>query len=208
MTPEAFTHAILRNRNNRAILRRWHDLALPDAWLVAGCLFQTVWNLRTGRAPEAGIKDYDLFYFDGSDRSAEAEQAVQQRVHGLLGDLAIEVEVCNQARVHEWYPAHFGHAYPVLTSSADGIRRFLVRGTCVGVRPRHAASADDDLANQLEVEAPYGLHELHAGVLQPNALTPHAELFRAKTLAYQARWPWLQIAGATGTAPTEPIPHA
>jgi len=207
LTPADFTHSILRNRNNRAILQRWHELALPDGWLVAGCLFQTVWNLRSGHAPEAGIKDYDLFYFDAGDFSAGAEQAVQQRVQRQLGDLAIEVEVCNQARVHQWYPAHFGHAYPQLTSSADGIRRFLVTGTCVGVRPRDA-SGDDDLARRLEVEAPYGLADLAAGVLRPNPLTPHAELYRAKAQAYQARWPWLRVAGPVDCATNEPIPHA
>lgn len=194
MTPRDFSHAILRNRNNRAILQRWPALALPDGWLVAGCLFQTVWNLRAGHAPEAGIKDYDLFYFDASDLSAEAEQAVQQRVQSVLGDLAIEVEACNQARVHLWYPAHFGHAYPALASSADGIRRFLVQGTCVGVRPGLTAG-DDELAAGLELEAPYGLDDLAHGLLRPNALTPHAALYRDKVRTYQSRWPWLRNAG-------------
>jgi hypothetical protein len=35
----------------------WGDLALPEGWLVAGCLFQTVRNLRSGLAPlyEGGL---------------------------------------------------------------------------------------------------------------------------------------------------------
>ena len=32
-----------------------------------------------GWLPGAGIKDYDIFYFDPSDLSEEAESAVQQR---------------------------------------------------------------------------------------------------------------------------------
>ena len=48
------------NPNNARILERWEDVRLPDAWLVAGCLFQTVWNRLSGQAPDAGIKDYDL----------------------------------------------------------------------------------------------------------------------------------------------------
>ena len=47
---------ILEDRNNRAILERWRDLSLPDGWLVAGCQFQTVWNLRSGLAPEAEVR--------------------------------------------------------------------------------------------------------------------------------------------------------
>jgi uncharacterized protein len=58
-----------------------------DGWLVAGCLFQTVWNLQAGRAPEAGIKDYDIFYFDAGDVSVAAEAAVQARVERALGSV-------------------------------------------------------------------------------------------------------------------------
>lgn len=61
-TPERFVADILTNRYNREILTAWDELDLPDGWLVAGCLFQTVWNLQVHRAPEAGIKDYDIFY--------------------------------------------------------------------------------------------------------------------------------------------------
>lgn len=64
-----FLADILKNTNNRAILDRWNLLALPDGWLVAGCLFQSVWNLQRGRPPEADIKDYDLFHFDPVDTS-------------------------------------------------------------------------------------------------------------------------------------------
>lgn len=43
---------------NAAILSRWQALDLPNAWLVAGCLFQTVWNLQRGHRPDQGIKDF------------------------------------------------------------------------------------------------------------------------------------------------------
>jgi hypothetical protein len=177
---ERFRGAILANRNNRAILERWSDLALPDGWLVAGCLFQTVWNLQADRPPEAGIKDYDLFYFDASDLSAAAEKAVQVRAEAVLGDLGIAVEAVNQARVHLWYEADFGKPYAALGSSRDGIERFLVACTCVGIR-------------RDELYAPYGLDALYRGELAMNPLVPHQELFEAKAASYRARWPALTI---------------
>jgi hypothetical protein len=178
-----FFDDILANRHNRAILERWADLALPDGWLVAGCLFQTVWNLQAGRAPESGIKDYDLFYFDASDLSGAGERAVQARVAAVLGGLDIPVEVVNQARVHLWYEADFGHPYPALRSSRDGIARFLVPCTCVGVRPG-------------ELHAPYGLEALYRGELAMNPLVPHRDLFEAKAASYRSRWPALKIVDA------------
>jgi hypothetical protein len=98
-----FLTDVISNKNNRAILDRWDALALPDGWLVAGCLFQTVWNLKSGRSPEADIKDYDLFYFDASDLTEESEKRMQAHAEEVLLDLDITVEVCNQARVHLWY---------------------------------------------------------------------------------------------------------
>jgi len=181
---ERFLQDILRNRHNRAILERWDALALPDGWLVAGCLFQTVWNLRSGRAPEAQIKDYDLFYFDAGDLSEKAERQVQRHVDAQLAELGITVEAANQARVHLWYEAHFGHPYSPLHSATEGIDRFLVPATCVGVRP---------VAGGWEVYAPHGLPLLYEGRLAPNPLVDHPALFEAKAASYAERWPWLHV---------------
>jgi uncharacterized protein len=183
---ERFIQDALENRHNRAILDRLAALALPDAWLVAGCLFQTVWNLRSGAAPDAGIKDYDLFYFDASDLSASAEAAVQRRVQDGFADLGVQIEIKNQARVHTWYPSYFGYPYAPLTCSRDGLDRFLVRCTCVGLQP-----TDDGLV----LYAPHGLDDLYAGILQPNPLCDHPPLFTQKALSYQSRWHWLEIRG-------------
>jgi hypothetical protein len=55
-------------------------LCLPD-WLVfSGAVYQPVLNHLTGRPLNYGIKDYDLGYFDASDLSYEAEDAVICRV--------------------------------------------------------------------------------------------------------------------------------
>ncbi len=191
-TPARFTADVLRNRHNRAILQRWRALALPDGWLVAGCLFQTVWNLHDGAEPEARINDYDIFYFDASDVSEAAEQHVQQRVNTVLADLGITAEAKNQARVHLWYPEHFGFDYPQLHGSRDGIARFLVPGTCVGMRPRGDGDGDGEGAS-FEVHAPYGLAMLYEGLLTMNPLTPHRELFEAKVKSYRGRWGWLRV---------------
>src|SRR5262249_13900038 len=54
------------------LLERLQALDLPQWRLVAGCLYQTVWNVLTDRPRGAGIKDYDVIYFDGDDISWEA----------------------------------------------------------------------------------------------------------------------------------------
>jgi hypothetical protein len=175
-----FLTDVVLNRNNRAILARWSMLALPDAWLVAGCLFQTIWNVRAGLPAEANIKDYDLFYFDAGDTSEQSEACVQARVAELLSDLGVTIEASNQARVHLWYESYFGEPYAALRSTREGIDRFLISATCVGVRPG-------------EVYAPNGLGLVYDGVLSMNPLCPHRELFERKARSYLARWPWLTV---------------
>ena len=55
-------------------------LCLPD-WLVfSGAVYQPVLNHLTGRPLDYGIKDYDLGYFDASNLSYEAEDAVIRRM--------------------------------------------------------------------------------------------------------------------------------
>ncbi|WP_432653356.1 nucleotidyltransferase family protein [Rhizobium leguminosarum] len=72
---------VLKSPMLSALLHDWDKVALPDSWLVAGAIAQTVWNRRFGFPPAHGINDIDIVYFDASDLSedAEAEHAVRVR---------------------------------------------------------------------------------------------------------------------------------
>src|SRR5713226_8278820 len=133
MDNDDFIAAALCNPINEIIAEELSRLALPDAWIVAGCLVQTVWNVRTGRAVDYGIADYDIFYFD-RDTSWEAEDGVIHRLNAAFRKLRVKVEARNQARVHLWYPDKHGLPYPALGCSTDGIDRFLTKNTRIGLR--------------------------------------------------------------------------
>jgi hypothetical protein len=184
-SPASFIDLILKNGTNRAILDRLPALGLTDAWLVAGCLFETVWNLTSGRPAIESISDYDLFYFDDRDFSVAAEDAEIPNAAACFQDLGVKIDPKNQARVHIWFRGRFGHDCPQLKSSKDGIDRFLVACTCVGVRPQEGDGH--------QLYSPYGLDDLFNGVLRPNPLHDHSEQFAAKAASYRNRWPWLQI---------------
>ncbi len=103
MDKDEFARLALSNPVNPTILSRLPDLKAPDGWAgVRSAVYQTVWNVRTGRAPAYGIKDYDIMYFD-PDPSWEAEDAVIRRGNALFADLGVAIEVRNQGRVHIWY---------------------------------------------------------------------------------------------------------
>jgi len=186
----AFIAAVRQNPVNAALIDRLPALGLPDCWLVAGCLFQTVWNLKSGRPPAEGIRNYDVFYFDAAETTYEAEDRAIKRLSAVTRDLAADIELRNQARVHLWFRQRFGHEHSPLKSSCDGIDRFLVECTCVGIRCAAGQPA--------VVYATYGLGDLQAGVLKSNPLNGNASRFAVKAASYQARWPWLRIeAGLT-----------
>jgi hypothetical protein len=185
MDTERLIEAVLQNPANRIILERLPVLGLSDAWLVAGSLFQTVCNVLTGRAPDYGIKDYDVFYFD-EDTSWEAEDAVIRRVTALFADLGVTVEARNQARVHLWYPGKFGVAYPPVRCCTESIDRFQVVASQIGVRPAQQG--------RYEVYAPRGLDDLATLTVRPNLsanFLPH--FYEAKAAAWKVRWPELTI---------------
>jgi len=187
MTEDEFVTATLRNPVNAAIMDVLRRTALPDAWIVAGCLTQTVWNVRTGRPVDYGINDYDIFYFD-PDTSWEAEDAVIKRIASHLAGVEAKVEVRNQARVHLWYSAKHGRPYPPLTRSTDGIDRFLTANTQVGLRP---------VAGGYELYAPKGLADIAQMIVRPNYTANFsAANYAAKAARWKALWPEVTVIAA------------
>jgi uncharacterized protein len=184
MRSEEFHAAVLRNPVHDALLDDLILLGLPDAWIVAGCLAQTVWNLQTGRPVDYGINDYDVFYFD-ADLSWEAEDQVISALRRRSGQLGVRIEARNQARVHLWYPPKHGKPYPALQRATDGIDRFLTSNTQVGIQ---RGSHGD------RIYAPAGLADIPNLIVRPN-FTPNfsAEAYRIKTTRWIALWPELTV---------------
>jgi hypothetical protein len=184
MDRDAFLAMALRNPVNEAITDELHRLALPDAWVVAGCLVQTAWNAQTGRAVDYGIADYDIFYFD-PDTSWAAEDAVISQLRSRLVGLGVKVEARNQARVHLWYPEKHGLPYPPLTCSTDGIDRFLTRNTKVGLRRT---------AGGYEVYAPHGFDDIAGMIVRPNyGQNFSAANYAAKAARWKRVWPEITV---------------
>jgi hypothetical protein len=187
MTRDEFVALALRNPINVAIAGELARLALPDAWLVSGCLVQTAWNVLTGRAVDHGIADYDVFYFD-PDTSWEAENAVIRELHARLAHLGAKVEARNQARVHLWYPDKHGLPYPPLACSTDGIDRFLTQNTQVGIRR---------VGDGYDVYAPHGFDDVANLVARPNPGSNFsAANYAVKTARWKALWPEITVVEA------------
>jgi hypothetical protein len=167
------------------LLERLRPLGLPQWRLVAGCLYQTVWNVLTDTPYGTGIKDYDLIYHDDSDLSWQAEDAVIRRVAAATGDCVGPVEARNQARVHLWFPQRFGCAYPRLGSADESLRYYASIVHAVGVR------LEPDGA--LDIAAPFGLDDMFAMRIRPNHTLANSASHTAKGERAKALWPGVVV---------------
>jgi hypothetical protein len=162
------------NRWNALILGRAAQLGFEDWWLTAGCIAQSIWNFACERDVHAGIRDYDLFYYD-PDTSWDAENDVICKARQIFSDIPVEVQVRNQARVPLWYETKFGIPFGPVNQASDGIDRFPCATVAVGIK-----------------RVPFGLTALFEGALNPNRALPIPDVYAEKTERWQREWPHLQ----------------
>lgn len=167
------------------ILTAIKQLALPDCWLVSGAIYQTTWNVMTGRPHDHGLKDYDIVYFDGADLSYEAEDLVIRKVAQALPHLASKIETRNQARVHLWYEKRFGAAYPALSCSMESLVNYASKTHSVATRFGPNGS--------IEIHAPFGLANIFDMRLVPNTALDNRKTHTEKGARMKAIWPELTV---------------
>ena len=167
------------------VLERLPALGLPDSWLVSGAIYNTVWNHLTGRPLLTGINDIDLFYFDASDLSYEAEDRAIKSADRIFAGLPLPVQLRNQARVHLWYPERFGEPYPALSSSREAIDRFASL--------THSVAARLDGRGDIELYAPFGLDDLFSFRIVPNRLMNNRATHEKKAERARGVWPEIVV---------------
>jgi hypothetical protein len=176
---------LLQNPSIQKVLERAPDLNLPNWYLGAGCIAQTVWNYFAGRPLLEHISDMDLVYFDAADPGFEAEDEKIRRAREVFSDLPVEIDVKNQARVHLWYEKHFGYAIQPYKSVEDAIKTWPTTATAVAVKK--------DEAGRFAVFAPYGLEDLLHRVVRPNKVQITEAIYLKKVHRWKACWPDLTV---------------
>jgi len=182
---EHFQAALSSNRTLTEVLARAADMGLWGWYLVAGCLYQTIWNVVTSQPPETGILDYDLGYFDASDLSWQAEDAVIQTGNKIFAGLPVPVQIRNQARVHLWYEKRFGVPCPPHESTEAAIDTFEATTACLGIRIQNDG--------RWRIYAPHGFADAFNLVVRPNPVLAPRQVYEAKTARWRRQWPSLTV---------------
>ncbi len=174
---------LVQNKIIENILRLAPKLQMPNWYLGAGCIAQTIWNKLHEFDFNCGIKDYDLVYYDHSNLSGEKEELYIQKGRELFKDVPVEIK--NEARVHLWYEKHSGYPIEPYQSVEDAINAWPTTATCVAVKYSDK--------NQFAVYAPYGLNDLLGMIVRPNKTQITKEIYLKKVERWKKIWHKLKI---------------
>lgn len=175
------------NKTLVTVLERVATLGMPNWYLAAGAVSQTVWNHMSGLAPDTGISDYDVVYHDDRDLSWDAEDAYIQKAKALFSDMPhVEVEIRNQARVHLWFESKYGGKCAPHASVEAGIDSWISTSAMIGIR------LDGD-EHAWSVYAPRGLSDYFNMVARPNTALGSKEHYDKKAARWKGIWDKLTV---------------
>jgi len=177
-------HEILqKNHALYRVIEESQNLNLPEYYIGAGCIAQTVWNYQNGNHLLTGINDIDFVYFD-FDLSFESEDNMIRTIQNKFSDCPLQIDIKNQARVHVWYRDHFGYDITPYDSVESAINTWPTTATAVAVRLHK---------NELQVYAPFGLNDLFSQIVRPNKAQITEEIYNSKNRKWLKTWDSLTI---------------
>lgn len=176
-------------RGSAALMQALHavrSLSVPSAMIGAGAVRDLVWSTLHERPFIPS--DVDVVYFDDADLTANRETTFLATLSQLDGSL--HWEVVNQARVHQWFEGRYGEPCAPLRSVEEGIASWPETATAVAVRLTGAG--------ELQVVAPFGLHDLFSLVLRANPRRGSLQQFaqRLTQKRFPERFPRLRVVTA------------
>lgn len=160
---------------------------LPDYFVGAGAVTQTVWNYLSKQDGKYGIKDIDFVYYDEKDLSSEGEDKMLKVIKPAFEGVGISVDVVNEARVHLWYEQEFGVQIDQYKSVEEAISTWPTTASSIGVRMKAGTEST------LELHTPFGLADLMEMVVRPNKKLVTKEIYEAKAKKWKSKWPKLQV---------------
>lgn len=173
--------ALLEDERCRKILTHVRDLALPDCWIGAGFVRNTIWTLLSGDKMAETTSDVDVIWFDPMQAKSELDTQTEQRLMSV--EPTVPWSVKNQARMH--------------TRNGDEPYISCVHALSFWPETATAVAARLTETGEIEVLAPFGLQDLFDGVLRPTPRFKQDKLNlfekRWREKGWLEQWPFLRI---------------
>ena len=184
---ELFISILSKNDDLMCILDYISDLGLPNFYIAAGSVFQTIWNFYDGVSLNNGIKDIDIIYYDSNNLSKSDEQELEDKIvtHFSEVGLSYEFDIHNEARMHLWKKENENKNIDQYLNSEDAIDKWIATVHAVGITKINGI---------IKVYAPYGLSDIFSRTIRPIKHKYNSkELYNKKVKSWSSRFDNLNI---------------
>ena len=184
---ETFIKIIKQNSDLVTILDYIYELKLPNFYIAAGSVFQTIWNYYDNKPLNFGIKDIDIIYYDPINLSKESEQKLEKTIEDYLKKTGLnyELDIHNEARMHLWKKDNENKNIDQYKNSEDAIDQWIATVHAIGITKEN---------NEIKVYAPYGLSDIFSKTIRPIKHKNNSkELYNKKVASWQKRFENLNI---------------
>lgn len=149
-----------QNKELMDILNYISNLNLPNFYIAAGSVFQTIWNKIDNKELNNNIKDIDVIYYNKGDLSIEKDIEYYKLISDYCNKQGYkyEIDVSNEARMHLWKKEKFGIDVEPYKSSEDAIDKWIATVHAIGVTK---------LGNKIMIYAPFGLSDVFSKTIRP-----------------------------------------
>lgn len=176
-----------KNQELMDVLHFIDQLSLPNYYIAAGAVFQTIWNYQDHKDLNYGIKDIDVIYYDSSNLSVEQDLNYYQKIQDYVKEkgYSYQVDVSNEARMHLWKEKKDGEKVLPYKNSEDAICRWIATVHAIGITIEN---------ERLKVYAPYGLSDLFSRTIRPIKHVGNSKtLYNKKANGWQQRFTHVTI---------------
>lgn len=132
---EVFIFILKQNKDLMMFLDYITDLNLPNCYIAAGSIYQTIWNYYDNKDLNYEIKDIDIIYYDKDDLSVKKDLVYYQEIKKYVEETGIdyEIDVSNEARMHLWKKENENKHLDQYKSSKDAIDQWIATVQSVGI---------------------------------------------------------------------------
>ncbi len=182
-----FIEIIKQNIDLMKILDYLAQIKLPNFYIAAGSIFQTIWNYYDGKQLNYNIKDIDIIYYDVNNLSKETEKKLESEIieHFKGENMNYEFDVHNEARMHLWKKENENKDIDHYKNSEDAISRWIATVHAIGITKEQ---------DQIKIYAPYGLSDIFSRTIRPIKHKANSkELYEKKIESWSKRFENLTI---------------
>ena len=184
---EIIISILKRNKELMSILTYVEKLKLPNFYISAGSIFQTVSNNYDNKPLNYWIKDIDIIYFNKKDLSVDTDLMYYRKVKAFADKQKYnyEIDVSNEARMHIMHKEKYNNIIEPYISSEDAINKWIATVHSIGITKTN---------DEIKIYAPYGLSDIFSRTIRPIKHKDNSkELYDKKVNSWKERFDNLNI---------------